>query len=134
MADDFKSLFEDLGEMTRRLGNQREYWEKRAKLELREVDKNFAVGGRPRWAPLAPSTIDATGRHRILILSGKLRRSIKVTIRLDGITLYSSLPYSAIHQYGGRHVKARPYLTLPEEALRDIEESLADYLVDPLLH
>ena len=49
--------------------------------------------------------------HALLQKSTMLRKSIRVTgIMKDSVVVGSDRPYAAIHQLGGKHIPARPYL------------------------
>jgi len=70
------------------------------------VEENFAQGGRPSWAPLAPSTIRARMKKRhwpgqILVVTGLLRNSISESSDNDQAMVGTNVPYAAIQQYGG---------------------------------
>jgi phage virion morphogenesis protein len=70
------------------------------------VEENFAQGGRPPWAALAPSTIRARTRKRhwpgqVLVVTGLLRNSISESSDNDQALVGTNVPYAAIQQYGG---------------------------------
>lgn len=49
--------------------------------------------------------------HALLQKSTMLRKSIRVTgLSNSVVTIGSDRPYAAIHQLGGKHIPARPYL------------------------
>ncbi len=77
---------------------------------LEAVRKNFAAGGRPTpWAPLKG------GGRADLTQTGRLMASIRARVEGGRLILSTSLPYAAVHQFGGRHTPARPFLVLPPE-------------------
>lgn len=72
------------------------------------VEENFAVGGRPRWAPLKASTI--AGRVREKTWPGKilqrsaagLASSIEAHHTSSSAIVGTNKTYASIHQFGGR--------------------------------
>jgi phage gpG-like protein len=76
--------------------------------QLQSVYKTFEEEGSPAgsWVPLAPSTIKRNPRvygpgHKLLILSGRLRNSIRVyDTAPNEVALGTNLVYAAVHQYG----------------------------------
>lgn len=79
------------------------------------VDDSFygsrSPGGR-QWEPLDPSTVAKKGSSKPLIDTGALRNSITTRARRDAVLLGTNLPYAPVHQYGGEHIPARPYLPI----------------------
>ncbi len=60
------------------------------------------------WAPRKKEPKDG---HAILQKSTMLRKSIRVIeVTNDRVIIGSDRPYAAIHQLGGKHIPARPYL------------------------
>lgn len=64
-----------------------------------EFDRNFERKGffDQKW----PATKHQYSRGSLMMRSGKLRRSIKATVRTGSIQFTSSMPYAAIHNEGG---------------------------------
>jgi phage gpG-like protein len=161
--------------------------------------ENFREGGRPPWAPLAPSTVwgkkmlglpetirTPTGRKprrlmqrepisgqlqlsasNILIRSGRLRDSVGQSYHPDHVTrihgwqleVGTKVPYAVYHQEGTRPytihpreakalrfvgnngdwvfakqvhhpgLPARPFLTLTDEDIREIQDAVMDWLL-----
>ena len=108
----------------------------------RAIQRNFDEEGRPDpWKPLSPGYELRKFRKllgtKILELEGNLRRSIR--IRIDtanpssvAIVASSSLPYAAIHNFGGfagrrrkTYIPPRPYLVLT----KDDEEELGRAII-----
>jgi len=82
-------------------------------LLLRSVRENFAQGGRPSWRPRRPPR-QGTPLGGV---SSRLVNSITSTTTPTSVTLTSSLPYSAIQQYGGTvHLPAM--VAAPHRAFR----------------
>lgn len=63
------------------------------------VDRNFEVGGRPRWIP---SKKTKKGGGKTLIGKTRLWHDIQYKVGNATLTIMSKLPYSAAHQYGYR--------------------------------
>lgn len=96
-------------ENTIRTGGFRQPLLKSVPILSEEIDENFAVGGRPPWAPLSPKTIARKKKnaHSILIESGALRRSASAHNRWhvsNDIAAYGNLPNSV--SYGYYHLEA----------------------------
>lgn len=73
---------------------------------LKSIDTNFEAEGRPeRWMPLSPFTMRAKLAagygSKILIRTGDLRRSIVSRVGGNKLHVGTSIPYAAIHQFGG---------------------------------
>ncbi len=115
-----------------------------------EIIKNFDVGGRYadedtekalRISKFGGGTKKWKPSKRVLKKGGKtlvdkevLRNSVYVRVEPKSDTEYvvvfgANVPYAGVHQFGyeKRNIPARPYLTVPDEALDDIIEALTDY-------
>jgi len=81
------------------------------------IAKNFDVGGRPRWEPLAQGTIDNRGSAEpVLVQTGRLRRTAKQknmwkynwtsslnapsSVEFSEAELKKRVPYGVFHQFG----------------------------------
>lgn len=107
---------------------------------LDAVEENFAQQGRPRWKPLAESTIArrkkrGTWPGRILQEHGELAAAVTPFSSTNEAGVSVAKRYAAIHQFGGKAgrgrkvtIPARPYLSLPEEALKGISARLNKHL------
>lgn len=99
---------------------------------------NFEVGGRPKWKPLSPVTVQMKGHNRILIRTGNLSR---ITVKpgqksVELGTNPASKDYAAIQQFGGKAgrgrkvtIPARPFLVLQEEDKTEMAAAARRYLV-----
>lgn len=69
-----------------------------------EFDRNFERKAffTKKWKP---RTYPAT-RGSLLIVTGKLRRSIRSQVQGDGVRFTSSVPYASIHNEGGEGTKS----------------------------
>lgn len=110
-----------------RLGNLLPAWEEAGALLLGSVDRNFAVGGRPRWT----SRINAEGDPEMV--SGALRASVQALPDHTGVTIRSDLPYSATQQYGrqtgrGAPIPPRPFIVVQREDEKAIAEVLSRFV------
>jgi phage virion morphogenesis protein len=89
-----------------------------------------APDGTP-WAPwsdryaLTRNTGNST-QHSLLINEENLLNSVQRYSTGDTASVASRTPYSAIHQFGGRGIPARPYLGLSDANRREIEELVID--------
>ena len=83
------------------------------------------------WAPLSPDYVVQKRKRStggILSLTGNLEDSIEAFLNPDGEAGWGSrLEYSAIHQFGGRHIQARPYLGISQQNLEDMEAIATEY-------
>lgn len=93
------------------------------------VEANFAYQGRPKWTPLAISTIRKRGWQNgpILYRSGTLYdaatspESWTVTEEFVALTDISSrVSYAAFHQFGTKKMPARPYVEYQPQDVEDI--------------
>lgn len=114
------------------------------------VMENFEQEGRPAWAPI-------TRAGKILQDSGRLRSSIDSDSDNNEAIVGTNVVYARIHQLGGKtkphvirprnkqalyfngrfarqvnhpgsDIPARPFLTLEDDDLRQIEQRISDYL------
>lgn len=104
----------DLREMIARIDHPGPFYNAIGNLLVASVGENFlaerAPDGTP-WTPLAPATI-ATRRRRgssaiaILRERGYLKGSISHQVEAGGVRVGATVPYAAIHQFGGTINKA----------------------------
>lgn len=111
------------------------------------VKENFEKEGRPKWKPLAKSTIAERRRlgywpGKILQRSGMLLRSIFKKYDNTSAVVGTNKIYAAVHQFGGNHsakstktkkiksikVPARPFLTLPDKELKKIKKKVETWI------
>lgn len=82
-----------------------------------------------------------SGRHSLLVERGGLRDSIASFVNAAGthVAVGSNLVYAAVHQFSGadvpdgnpaRGIPARAFLGLSNQAGRDIEDAIGDFLAD----
>ena len=94
----------------------------------------FDIGGDPPWAPLAPGylrqKLAAGYPANILVRTGALRESIRVTPQGPYLAATVSAPYAARHHYGdsSRNLPARPFLVMLPGDLRALEEIIANHI------
>ena len=102
----------------------------------RAIQRNFDEEGRPeRWWPLEPAYALAKGLRfpgrGILERTGLLRRSISTHLEMGAffapaeIVARTDIPYAAIHQFGGPHFPARPFLILTDEDRMEMARAMA---------
>lgn len=94
------------------------------------------IEGQPSfWPPLADSTRAKKKGRLILVGKGRLLRSITYQAGSRELEIGSNVIYARIHQLGGMagrfgrvRIPARPYLWFEEEDLKELQETIADYL------
>jgi phage virion morphogenesis protein len=104
----------------------------------KSVSKNFSSGGRPNnWRPLQPATLARRRKGgaggRILQDSGQLKQSVTSNVDVKRLTKVqyefgSSKKHAGVHQYGYKHIPARPYLLFQTEDTEAIERIFDDYV------
>lgn len=77
------------------------------------------------WQPLK------TRQGQTLVDTGVLRNSIKKQI-YGGVLLEigTNTPYAAFHQFGTRHIPARPFLGVSDDLIHTAEELIHAYFID----
>jgi len=102
---------------------------------MHAVEENFAEQGRPAWVDLKEKTKEVRRKQnkwpgKILQVSGQLASSIQPHVSKDEAAVGTNKIYAATHQFGdpGRNIPARPFLTLGEDDLKEIENLAADYI------
>lgn len=131
-------LADDLQDLARyRIRSFREPLEQSVRrVVIPSIRKNFAVEGRPQWAPLAPSTVLARGASGpILDRTGRLK---KVATQLniwkytrDSATIVgldARVKYATYHQSGTSKMPARPFVMLQDEDEERIEQIFYEWL------
>ena len=79
----------------------------------KEVEKNLAQQGGPRWKDLAPATVARRRKERtwpgnILQRQGRLEASVSPESTSTSAWVATNLAYAAIHQFGGT-IERAPY-------------------------
>lgn len=72
-----------------------------------------AIRGGDQWAPWSKryaADRAKRGKTHILVDTGRLRASIRGRVRHDSIVLQTPVEYADYHQFGTRHMPARPFL------------------------
>jgi phage gpG-like protein len=119
---EYKDVLEDVGDhlekkVKEKFGKYQNGWAKLkratviAKYRKRALSK---ITSRTRFNSLVARMNVAIGDDDPLVLFGNLRDSIKHEVNmanLESVT-YSDNPYSAVHEYGHKHVPARSYMRL----------------------
>lgn len=107
---------------------------------LDEVEENFEQQGRPKWKPLAESTIERREKlgywpGKILQMRGELAAAVQTFSSANEAGVSVAKTYAAIHQFGGQAgrgkkttIPARPFLGLSEEALKGISRRIEEWL------
>lgn len=110
-----------------------------AKVVAPSVAANFAAGGRPKWAPLAQSTIERKGRAgvsdptAILVHSGAMRDaasdSKRYKVTQNQLTAAPfGIPYWGYHQSGQGRVPQRIIMMLQAADRTKVNKIFADYI------
>lgn len=102
------------------------------------IAQNFAVGGRPRWAPLANYTIEKKGGGgRILVRTGALAASASSpgswsvssdTATMDGVPQ----DYGIYHQTGTSKMPQREWAVIQDEDADKTEEIFDEWLLQEI--
>jgi phage virion morphogenesis protein len=122
----------------------------------RSVRENFREGGRPqKWTPLAIETLMGKaggmraaytkkgGRlrnsarkrilgNKILIDTGRLINSITYVVGPRDVEIGTNVEYAAVHQFGDKHIPARPFLMLQRQDETTISELVEKRIGRPL--
>jgi phage gpG-like protein len=107
-------------------------------------EKNFAVGGRPRWPALSALTIlnrteSGFGAGPILVRTGALRGvagDIGIwTIGRESaaVTNTGDVEYGVMHQTGTGSMPARPWAVLQDEDVNEIQDVFINWVRKRLL-
>lgn len=100
------------------------------------VIRNFEVGGRPPWAPLALSTLKWKLKKgystKPLILTGRLRASINISYSETEALVASGVTYGVFHQVGTSKIPARPFLVFQPEDVDAITRIFSKVLEEEL--
>lgn len=97
------------------------------------TDDSFQESRSPdgkRWKPLAPATIRQRrqGSSKPLIDTGTLRASISARAGKRTVRFGTNVPYAPVHQFGGEHIPARPFLPVtPGGELMDTGPAGAEF-------
>lgn len=95
------------------------------------VSKQAPDGG--YWANLLPSTLKQKTNQNandkgILVETGDLMRSITYYADKNSVTIGTPETYGVYHQFGTKHMLARPFLGISDQDEKDIFEMINDYL------
>ena len=101
---------------------------------LGSIQRNFRQGGRPRpWRPLSFGYLVRKTRAGYspipLTRTGQLQRSITRKFSRHMFKLGTSVPYAAVHQFGGGNgIPKRPYLLFQREDLKRVNRLVLGYI------
>lgn len=115
---------EVIGDMLSKVQNRRPLMTEISGIMLDEVRQNFEVQGRPRWTPLAPSTIKDRTRKgywpgKILQRTGQLLRSITANADENTAQVGTNKVYAAIHQFGGLITQAPEAVSMSSSVIKE---------------
>jgi|GEM_PF-2574571 len=112
-----------LQSLSRRVKNRESLHKRYAVTGKRWVARNFEDGGRPRWAPLKPSTarkkVTKTrrrGTSNILRVTGALRGSFTGEATRQRAVVGTNKAYAKYHQKGTKHLPVRAMLPTKKQA------------------
>ncbi len=91
-----------------------------AALTLRSVRRNFDVGGRPPWERLKTSTLRNKKGGRILVRTGKLRRSFTADVSNSRTQIDNTASYGIFPQTGTRKMARRSFMLFQDEDVAGI--------------
>lgn len=124
-----QALLKDVEDMDRRFDDfRRPLRQSLTEVIIPSIEKNFAVQGRPKWKPLAPSTV-ASRKGRtgpILRRTGALHQAVvsydNWEVTSEMVTLdYTAIPiYGVYHQLGTTKMPARPFVMYQPEDIEAI--------------
>jgi phage gpG-like protein len=99
---------------------------------LKETDRTFEAGGRPRWKRLAPSTVKQRGSSGpILQRSRELRRGFQIQyLAGGGFRITNRVFYFRFHQLGTKRVAQRKMLVFRAENRREIGSLFRRHFAD----
>lgn len=105
--------------------------------------KNFEVGGRPTWEPLAESTIEyktSKGFELSPLIRTRNLQKIAGQLNIWTITQFeafvSQLPgalYGRFHQWGTMFMPARPFMNIQEEDQENIDAVFEKWIQERLI-
>jgi phage gpG-like protein len=122
-----------LGKFRLNLAQNEELMRDMGGVMLLSIAKTFREEGSPAgsWMPLAPSTVRSYGKkaagHKLLMMSGRLFRSIRFTTAPGQVLIGPSadVRYAAVHQFGSRDrgsVGIGPRTEKMDKALVNVKE------------
>lgn len=139
---DAEKVMKLLGDMAKRGTNLKPVMKKIAGIMHDAVEQNFEEEGRPvKWKALAASTIKQREKKgywpgKILQQSGRMASSIEQGYTGKSAWTGTNAKQAAIQHFGGKTgrgrkvtIPERPFMKLSKEGLKEIEETLGDYIV-----
>lgn len=103
-----------------------------------EIEQNFMSGGRPPWELLQDTTVTIKSRLGFglepLIATGNLLEEATSISNWDiaddeASLVLGSADYGYYHEFGTRNMPARPFMTISEDTLAQMEEVLNEWVV-----
>jgi phage gpG-like protein len=116
-----------LNKMTDSFNNMHDIMDLFGQHMMLSIDKNFNVGGRPKWQPRTK-----TYSWPILVKSAALRLSVRYEAFAFSLRLIGGegLPYADAHQYGTGKMPARPYIVVQQEDIDEFESMTKEYFIN----
>jgi phage virion morphogenesis protein len=137
---DDRELQRTLHRLARRVSDLTPFFLEAEGILAESVDANFEAEGRPKWRPLAPSTIKQRAKRGhspgpILAVRGDLARSITRHHDAHSAVVGTNKVYARIHQFGGWAgrgqrvvIQARPFLTLGDDERGELLAAMLRHL------
>lgn len=129
-ASGVSRLQQNLKTQISRLHNLKPFWQLVGMyVQRRTIKERFDKEQSPdgtKWQALSPARIKQRlkrhkgGSMKILQDTGELRRSVQYEAEKNYVRIGSNLKYARIHQFGGRHIPARPFLGVTNDERRYI--------------
>lgn len=124
-----------LGKAAHKLGNTQALMESVGEALVSGTLKRFQDEEDPTGKKWPQSKRAAKQNGQTLTNNGHLKGSIDKIATPDKVMVGSNLPYARIHQLGGKTGKghkvtmpARPYLGVSSEDMKEVRETVADFL------
>lgn len=80
------------------------------------------------WAPLSPKTAKRKQFGRILYRSGVLRNTLRYNASSREVRFGTDRKYGIYHQFGTRHMPARPWLGVSQSDEKVLMQKTTDYI------
>lgn len=132
----YERAAEIIDKLTARIENRDDFARtKLGKILGRSFERAFNTQGQTQgsmWAFHSEATKRRDGQHRVLVLSGRLRRSLVIPHGTDNRMKITpdSFSYGSGVWYGKMVSKKRPFARLGRQDVDAIENALRDYIAD----
>ena len=136
-----KAVMQALARLAKRVSDLEPAMRKIAGIMHDAVEQNFEEEGKPKWKVLASSTIRQREKKghwpgKILQAGGEMAASIEQGSDNESAWVGTNKRYAAIQHFGGKagrgrtvEIPERAFMQLKQEALKEITETLDNYLI-----